>query len=83
MLSNVSFSKIQIQSAVQPDGNHSFVQVKRAMASYSSEPALSLLLFRLCLDVPVGPLGPRRITRTGNLPSMSCSALKGTYCKRM
>jgi len=41
MLSNVSFPKIQIQSAVQPDGNHSFSRVKRAMASYSSEPALS------------------------------------------
>lgn len=38
---NVSFPKIQIQSAVQPGGNHSFLQVKRAMASYSSEPALS------------------------------------------
>jgi len=42
MLSNVSFPKIQIQNAVQPDGNHSFSRVKRrAMASYSSEPALS------------------------------------------
>lgn len=41
MVSNISFPKIQIQSAVQPDGNHSFLQVKRAMASYSSEPALS------------------------------------------
>lgn len=41
MLSNnVSFPKIQIQNAVQPDGNHSFLRVKRAMASYSPEPAL-------------------------------------------
>lgn len=40
MQPNISFPKIQTESAVQPADNHSFLRVERTMASCSSKPAL-------------------------------------------
>lgn len=65
MVSNVSFPKIQIQSSVQPDGNHSFLRVNARWRLIRRNRLSAPSPSGLRSYVLVGPPGLRRIARTG------------------